>query len=960
MSRVADMFKTLVCLLLAMASMSHDQRKNSEENMRCHSKVSSSFYKTKEGNQIPRSQVHYEIKSEHLPVKYHFDIASVLQLRVPNDTLSYLEIEMECSSPIQLCFTNLHTLINKNILSKLTFAGPCIVSVQNLVVWSNATDFLSVEIGTDINGQSPKLVNEKGTLKSGIQTLVAIAFYKSTPRGILDMLSIAENVWPRMAEITLSNLSLETTPAELRMAMPLLQTLYLQSNKLTQPPYFPWSNSSLELPRGLRRSRVFNDEIKSREGIDIDANIYCRILKLDSNNIEDLASYEFKGFLHKLSLARNGLQKVGAACFRDLSGIQVIDLSSNKLEDLPSQLFHGLSSLLEIQLGDNNLSVVPPEIFKGLKNIKKITLNHNNIRSIPSGLFNRLDALEVVNLEGNKIAKLDEGVFSNDSIVREIYLRNNNLTHIPTVIFRLRNASNIDLSHNLLTFQDLLVVVDSLSEESFKANFSSKDTGSKLLNLSNNNFTTLDIQGLSGVKQWKIIRFLEMYEIDLTENRLICDCGILGIKQKIETLLKSNRAWKSKFKTWKCAWPEELRDQNILKINENQIIAQRKPKFCPVECSCFERCLDYTILMDCEGRNITEVPRMLSRGALIELNLRNNNIREIQVYPYMKNLLALYLTHNKIQQLNPMMVNSLKQIRILHVDSNNLTSLPRNIESLHLKNLALHDNVFKCSCNIKWMKNWLQRLNHRQQVEQIENVLCESDNTEQVKAIYTLPDENFGCNGTAGHDKNVGTKTTIIQERTSTIIAASLGSLLAMNVMIFILLHKYRRTVKAFMYTHFNWHPFDRIDDLDSTKIYDAFVSYSEKERQWVVNTLQQRLENHHPPYKLCIHHRDFEVGAPIVTNILNSVEQSKRMLMVLSHNFLQSEWCMLEFRTAHHKALEDRLKLIIILFDELNFAELDNEIKLYMRTNTYLRVSDSWFWEKLIHAMPQRSIRND
>lgn len=151
------------------------------------------------------------------------------------------------------------------------------------------------------------------------------------------------------------------------------------------------------------------------------------------------------------------------------------------------------------------------------------------------------------------------------------------------------------------------------------------------------------------------------------------------------------------------------------------------------------------------------------------------------------------------------------------------------------------------------------------------------------------------------------------------------------------------------MNTHFNWHPFDRIDDLDSTKLYDAFVSYSEKERQWVVNTLQQRLENHHPPYKLCIHHRD-----------LNSVEQSRRMLMVLSHNFLQSEWCMLEFRTAHHKVLEDHLKLIIILFDDVNFAELDNEMKLYMRTNTYRRVSVNWFWEKLIHAMPQSSIINE
>ena len=953
------MLKTLVCLLLAMASMCHDQRENSEENMQCHNKVRSPFYKTREGNLIPRSQVHCKIKSEQLPVKYQLDIASVLQpLRVLNDTLSYLDIEIECNSPIELCFTNLHTLINKNVLSNLTFSGPCIVSVQNLAVWSNATDFLRVEFGADINGQSPRLVNEIGTLKSGIQTLTAIAFYsRSTARGILDTLSIAEKVWPRLAKITLSNLSLERIPAEWRTVMPLLQTLFLQSNKLTQPPDFPWSNSILELPRGLRRNRVFNDEIKSREGLDVNDNIYCRILKLDSNNIEDLTSYEFKGFLHKLSLARNGLQKVGPTCFRNLNGIQAIDLSNNKLDDLPPQLFHGLSSLLEIRLGDNNMSVVPPEIFKGLKNIKKITLDNNNIRSVSSGLFNGLDKLQVVHLEGNKLAKLDEGAFSNESIMQEIYLQNNNFTHVPSVIFRLRNVSKIDLSRNLLTFEDLLDVV----EELFLANFSFEDTGSKLLNLSNNNFTTLDIQGLSEVKQWKITRFLEMYEIDLAGNLLICDCGILGIKQKIEMLLKSNHAWKSKFKTWKCAWPEELRDQNILEINENHVIARKKPKFCAVECSCFERCMDQTILVDCEGRKLTEVPRILSRGPLIELNLRNNNIRDIPVYPYMKNILALYLTRNKIQQLNPMMVKNLKRIRILHVDSNNLTSLPRNIESLHFKNLALHDNVFKCSCNTRWMKNWLQRLNHRQQVEQIENVLCESDNTEQVKAIYTLPDENFGCNGTAVHNKSVANKTTIIQERTSTIIAVTLGSLLAMNVVIFILLHKYRRVVKAFMYTHFHWHPFDRIDDLDSTKLYDAFVSYSEKERQWVVNTLQQRLENHHPPYKLCIHHRDFEVGAPIVSNILNSVEQSKRMLMVLSRNFLQSEWCMLEFRTAHHKVLEDRLKLIIILFDDVNFAELDNEMKLYMRTNTYLSVSDNWFWEKLIHAMrPQSSIRNE
>lgn len=80
---------------------------------------------------------------------------------------------------------------------------------------------------------------------------------------------------------------------------------------------------------------------------------------------------------------------------------------------------------------------------------------------------------------------------------------------------------------------------------------------------------------------------------------------------------------------------------------------------------------------------------------------------------------------------------------------------------------------------------------------------------------------------------------------------------------------------------------------------------------------------------------------------------------MVLSRNFLKSEWCLLEFRAAHRKVLEDRMNyLIIILFDGINMDELDDEMKLYMRTNTYLSVSNKWFWEKLYYAMPQSTDR--
>ena len=336
----------------------------------------------------------------------------------------------------------------------------------------------------------------------------------------------------------------------------------------------------------------------------------------------------------------------------------------------------------------------------------------------------------------------------------------------------------------------------------------------------------------------------------------------------------------------------------------------------------------------------------------------------------LENVTALYLTHNNIQVLNESTVQKFTRIKILFIDSNELTGLPKNIENINFTSLALHHNFFKCDCTTKWMKHWLQTEARR--VTSIDNVLCKSGRNALGRAIYTLPDDEFVCKQKKEQNSATTTTTTtttttnklysphlaiqsIIKETTFKIIALTLGASLVLTFIVVFLVFKYRMEMKVYMYTHFNWHPFDRIDDSDPNKIYDAFVSYSGNDYHWVVNTLQERLENHDPPYKLCVHHRDFLVGAPIQENILNSVDQSKRMLMVLSQNFVRSEWCLLEFRAAHRKVLQERMNyLIIILFDDVDMAELDDEMKLYMRTNTYLSVSNKWFWEKLCYAMPQ------
>jgi toll-like receptor 13 len=137
------------------------------------------------------------------------------------------------------------------------------------------------------------------------------------------------------------------------------------------------------------------------------------------------------------------------------------------------------------------------------------------------------------------------------------------------------------------------------------------------------------------------------------------------------------------------------------------------------------------------------------------------------------------------------------------------------------------------------------------------------------------------------------------------------------------------------------------------SKEYDAFVSYSALDESWVLGTLCKRLEEHRPPLRLCLHHKHFTLGACISDNIIESVERSRHTIIVLSENFLESEWCLLEFRKAFHQTLLERTRhLIVVLMSNINLDTVEPEMKHFLRTHTYLKRQDFLFWDRLIYAV--------
>lgn len=119
-------------------------------------------------------------------------------------------------------------------------------------------------------------------------------------------------------------------------------------------------------------------------------------------------------------------------------------------------------------------------------------------------------------------------------------------------------------------------------------------------------------------------------------------------------------------------------------------------------------------------------------------------------------------------------------------------------------------------------------------------------------------------------------------------------------------------------------------------------------------------LESGSRPFKACIHYRDWIPGEPIVSQITNSVLESSRTLIILSRNFLQSVWGKIEFRTAHTEAMRNNreTRVVVVLYEDIEIERLDEDLKVYLKTNTFIKWGDEYFWEKLKSALPHK-IRN-
>nr|UOF73992.1 protein toll [Prodiamesa olivacea] len=730
-------------------------------------------------------------------------------------------------------------------------------------------------------------------------------------------------------ELDLSANGMESLEPDFLTHLMNLTEINLSSNRFAMLPEGLFINN-----RKLRAFKLLENRVKMET---LPSGMLANLTELASVIIKcDLITLPediFSGSenIELLKLERNELQTLPEGLIWDQKKLETLDLGKNMLTEIPEKFFITASSLKELILTNNRLINIPAYQMQNLRNLKKLHLGNNQLSEIDILAFTHLKSVEMINLENNKLTfETGSSRFQGLENLNTLNLRNNSLTTLFEDLTS-RSMSNMDISHNkisMLTLTDL--------------QYSTSNSTIFNIDLSYNqieeiNFNNKDLM-------------ISHITVNVNHNPLDCNCNILNFVKflKSKQQMDQTSSLNVLVGDLKCAQPEAMIDLSVKSLEPLDLLCpldnegSQAEKRCPDDCSCMVRPEDHALLLSCNSNILLDMARFPVASAVnlnhTELRFEGTNLTELPIIqsPGYSEVTKIYASNNQLTELSP--ENIPPRLEVIEIDNNRLEGINHTILNLfgnssNLKNIKLSGNPWRCDCSALKLMNFVQdrykiipdygtmqcRDNGQLFKKLVTNDLCTSEN---IKIVYI------------------------------SIVVAIMSLLLGVLAALY---YKYQKQIKMWLYAHNLCMWFVTEEELDKDKKYDAFVSYSHKDEDFVADFLVPELENGIIPYKLCLHERDWSPGLEISTQISNSVNDSKRTIIVMSPHYLQSNWAQWEFRVAQsHAATEKRSRIIVILYGDIgDIDKLDTDIRDYLKLNTYVKWGDKWFWHKLKYAMP-------
>lgn len=838
---------------------------------------------------LPQSAINLTIHGSnlrHVPNKSFVNLTNLQFLRMDNNSLSRID---------QFAFQNLYLLQSLNLsCNNISELRPSLF--QDL----HSLTFLSLT-----NNRLKQLPEGIFSTLANLTTLILRQNFFKKFSGIAQSVSNLRNlIWLDLCSNKLTslnhsaNVSLPRSLTRLYLCKNNLTTLGCNHSFLRHVQLLDLSSNTRLSNRAFRgvdlghinylRLRFTN--VKVLEFLNI-SNVTARHVDFSGTHLEnDSLLKELCGLLKKrtgwiknMALASNGIKFLNYSTFQDCPQITgTLDLSRNKLKKTNCLDFLNKQKHVKtVNAEMNHVALLPTCTTQNrviFQSIEEIDYRYNGIISVNSRAFSTTPNIKTLKLNINKIVYLHLNALKGLHSLKMLRLDNNFLTELYNGTF----------------------------EDQFNL---------ETLNLRNNHMVV--------IFGWTFKNLTKLKTLDLGGNKIthIKPAGLDGLKNLTNLYLDGNR----------------LKD---------------------IDSSLYSDFQDTLTVLDLQGNQIrflkeqTKSPFMnLSR--LSDLKLDGQQPYGLTVLPYkffhgLSSLKSLYLTNNKIYKLPPDVFDDLKSLKFLTLDNccigvtqlepgvfknlKNLTMLMAesmviqnfskdvfgNLTQLHtlqlnrngmqsitvealdsmpnLRYLDIRSVPLTCTCTNSLLQNWTLK-----------------QTRVQVVYLYNLPCQNERNY----HFYNFDTKVCYID----------LGEYLFLSTAIVVFLF----TVTPILYVKLYWRmkysyyvfrswfgeQWRRIRDAEENCKFDAFISYNSSDEKWVMDQLLPNLEGNRSSFKLCLHHRDFELGRDIVDNIVSAVYSSRKTICVVSRNFLTSEWCSLEIQLASYRLFDEHRDVLLLVFLE-------------------------------------------
>uniref|UniRef100_A0A0K0EJS2 TIR domain-containing protein n=1 Tax=Strongyloides stercoralis TaxID=6248 RepID=A0A0K0EJS2_STRER len=750
----------------------------------------------------------------------------------------------------------------------------------------------------------------------------------------------------------------------------------------------------------------------------------CKKLKklyLKNNRITQISKDAFKdsNSLSILDISNNYLDNFGpdGGAIGRLRNLKSIDISNNLIEilnwnEIPSSLLsinlegnrivmlsivdNTKINVKKINLKNNRLLLINGDRFP--KSSEEIDLGYNLLKIISSKAFVKLPNLKILNLKGNHIEELSEDAFIGSEEENrqhllgslKLFIGENPLKCSCKMTWILKYIIDVSIDSDLYYIQNVIPI--EIADASVAACFSLPEGHSIILK--------------KITKENLVCSYKNVCEPEC----VCCDYGNCDCNSKCPDGCS-------------CYHSQDF-STNIVTCNSKNASALRSfsPKDIPVHATNVYlknlmlpvlRSHDFLARFRLKELSITESGiKKVEKSAfntlvnLESLDLSDNLLEEFdsESLPKAHKLRKIFLSKNEIKTIDSKLGTTLPQLNELSLEDNQFTELPYLLEDLsnkkRLQRVSISNNPFRCDCENRFkMQYWL--VNNQHHVSDKSKINCVENVTKALKlndtTILTSFSPNFGddlfimpmmqfmaeANKSICVTKNIGwfDEINILDSQLLLVIIIILiiGISLATFCFCLSLLTRNRRCINKKGYKKgiismncSTTSPQSGCSPLPQSTLlwsqgqnllyFDLFISYSKADEIMVCKTLCGPLDD--DEYTMALLHRDgprYNGNVHQISDELNRLlECSQTLLLVLTKNFLQHEWKMLQIKTSHQlfftQSLSKSKRVIAVLEEDVTLNDLDDELGQILRKSTYIRMRDPLFWNLLRSALPLRS----